>query len=98
VSVAVEVVGERGQAQVIREVVKPLVAWNADLRSNATLPPGSILSGCRIETNRIAHPESGVEPYVMEFLWSGRLYLCPLFRFQPRTRSLDPQTVDAVAI
>ena len=72
----------------IREVIRPLNAWNTDLCSPVTLQPGSILSGCRIEPNGIAHPGPGLEPYIVEFHSSGHRYVCPLFRFQPRTQAV----------
>jgi hypothetical protein len=91
---------------VIREVIRPLNAWNTDLCSSVTLLPGSILSGCRIEPNGIAHPGSGlasyiVEPYTVEFHSSGRRYVCPLFRFQPRTQAVvrvDETQVDELEL
>ena len=49
-----------------------------------------MLSGCRIEPNAIAHPDAGVEPYVMEFHFAGHRYVCPLFCFQPRTQPAAP--------
>jgi hypothetical protein len=48
------------------------------------LEPGAVISCCRIHRNC----EDG-EPYVMEFHYSGRLYSCPLFRFQPRTQPVQ---------
>lgn len=72
----------------IRETIRPLVAWDTVLCSTVTLEPGAVLSGCRIEANAIANPDAGVEPYLMVFQASGRSYVCPLFRFQPRTQAV----------
>jgi hypothetical protein len=75
-----------------------------DLGSSATLEPGAMLSGCRIEPNTVAQPDSGVEPYVVEFLSAGRRYVCPLFCFQPRTQTVarmrvdETKSLDAVAV
>ena len=62
----------------------PLAVWDMDVCSTSLLPPGTILSACRILRNRAA----GTEPYVMEFDSAGHRYSCPLFTFQPRTQAL----------
>ena len=69
---------------VVREIVRQLKAWDTGSRSAVTLEPGAVVSCCRIHRDR----EDG-EPYVMEFQHSGRLYSCPLFRFQPRTQPIQ---------
>jgi hypothetical protein len=89
VSSAVEVTCKKRGYRAVRQVIRPLDAWNTDLCSPVTLEPGSILSGCRIEANGIAHPACGVEPYIVEFNSSGGRYACPLFRFQPRTQAVE---------
>ncbi len=68
----------------LKEVIAPLLVWDVANNSNVRLEPGSILASCSIHRN-------GDTPYMMTFYWSGRELTCPLFRFQPRTRSIDPQ-------
>jgi hypothetical protein len=53
--------------------------------------PGAVITGCRIHRNR-----EGGEPYVMEFHHSGRVYYCPLFRFQPRTQAIQLLGVEGI--
>ena len=67
-----------------REVIRPLAAWDMDVRSTSVLQQGSILSACRMLRTHAA----GVEPYMMEFDCAGHHYSCPLFTFQPRTQAL----------
>jgi hypothetical protein len=67
----------------LREITRQLTVWDTGARSVVVLEPGTVISGCRIHRNH----EDG-EPYVVEFQFSGRLYSCPLFRFQPRTQSI----------
>ena len=75
----------------LREITRQLMAWDAGARSAVTLEPGAVLSNCRIHRNC----EDG-EPYVMEFQHSGRLYSCPLFRFQPRTQAVPLVWVEEI--
>ena len=49
-----------------------------------------------IEPNTIAHPDSGVDPYVVAFYSSGRRYFCPLL-FQPRILA-ETQARDSLAV
>lgn len=94
VSVAVEHSQvKRGFA--LREVIRPLNVRDADAGSLTTLQPGSILSSCRI---RRTPANCGEEAYLMEFLFSGRRYACPLYLFQPRTRVLEVVRVEEVAV
>ena len=67
----------------LREITRRLTAWDVTTRSTVIFEPGTVISSCRIHRDR----EDG-EPYVMEFRHSGRLYSCPLFRFQPRTQAV----------
>lgn len=69
---------------VLREITRQLKAWDDGACSTVVFEPGAVISCCRIHRNR----EDG-EPYVMEFQFSGRLYSCPLFRFQPRTQPVQ---------
>ena len=76
--------GLRGLERVDREIIRPLDAWDMDDLYTTVLQPGAILSRCRIRCNRAP----GAEPYVVEFEFAGHRYFCPLFSFQPRTRTL----------
>ena len=69
-----------------RKTIKPLLASRIDGSSTPVLPPGVVLTGCRILRNHAP----GAEPYVVEFQSAGERYSCPLFLFQPRTQSLAP--------
>ena len=71
----------------MREVIKALRVWDADLRRQTLLAPGTIIAACRIQQKWSG--EHGVEEYAMEFESGGRRYGCPLFQFQPRTQALD---------
>ena len=66
-----------------REIIRPLAVWDTDVCYMSVLPPGVILSGCRI----LRSDASGAEPYVVEFDSAGHRYSCPLFAFQPRTQA-----------
>jgi len=63
-----------------REVVAPLLAWDAAAHSNALLKAGTLLRGCRVSR----HPGKS-DPYIVDFEVEGRRLECPLFAFQPRT-------------
>jgi hypothetical protein len=66
----------------MREVINPLKVWDAARRQPVLLPPGTILTACRI------HREAN--EYKMEFESNGGQYHCPLWQFQPRTQPIDP--------
>ena len=85
VSVAVEHSQCRMGIRVVREVSQPLPVWDAAARSDTTLHPGAVL--CSWQIHRSAGVEA--EAYLMEFHSAGRLYTCPLYLFQPRTRVID---------
>jgi hypothetical protein len=78
-----------GDLLVIREVISSLSVWHADVRDRILLPPGTILTGCRIRRHDNPGGEDGVEAYAMEFESGGQRYACPLFLFQPRTRPVE---------
>jgi hypothetical protein len=61
-----------------------------------TLESGAILYSCRIHRRSHAETEAGSEVYVMEFQSSGRRYVSPLVRFQPRTRAVDLVGVEGI--
>ena len=69
----------------MREVINPLRAWDAAKRQPILLPPGTILTACRIQRD--------ANEYQMEFESNGEQYHCPLSQFQPRTQSIDPPNV-----
>ena len=69
---------------VVREITRRLAVWDTGACSAVVLEPGAVLTRCRIHRNH-----EGGEPYVMEFHHAGRLYSCPLFRFQPRTQPVE---------
>ena len=76
----------------LRETTSPLCAWDVEGRSEVTLEPGRLLSICRVRQNGPAAIQSGAEAYDVEFEVSGRIYYCPLFRFQPRTQAVAGET------
>jgi hypothetical protein len=78
---------------VLREVIRPLKAWDAVECSFVMLEAGAMLSGCRIQPNGRMQLFAEIEPYVMEFHSRGRQYACPLFSFQPRTQTVGIPTV-----
>ena len=73
--------------KLIREVIRPLPAWDAMAGSAVTLEPGTILSSCHIVPNCTIGIDAVFEAYVMEFDAVGRRLQCPLYRFQPKTRT-----------
>ena len=72
----------------MREVIRPLAAWDAVRRLQVTLPPGSILHECVIRRSLDSAGGETAEPYSMEFESQGQRYSCALSAFQPRTRSV----------
>lgn len=78
----------------IREVVSSLRVWDAAARRAVVLPPGTLLTGCRIRKDG----ETAGEPevYCMEFEAAGHVCACPLFLFQPRTAPADRSLETAV--
>ena len=82
----------------LREVISPLGVREIAGRSEVTLRPGSLISRCRIRRQTQAEVDSGADAYEVEFHADGRAYLCPLFRFQPRTRLVERVTLGAVAV
>jgi len=79
----------------LRETTSPLGVWDIAGRSEVTLRPGSLLSRCRIRRHTQAEVDSGADAYEVEFHADGRRYFCPLFRFQPRTRLVEPVAREA---
>ena len=77
----------------MREVIYSLRVWDAAVRRQTLLPPGTILKACQIR--RKLNGEEGVEEYAVEFESGGRQYACPLFLFQPRTHAVEPEIVAA---
>jgi hypothetical protein len=75
----------------LRKITQELQAWDNGAGSIVTLEPGVVLSSCQIHRDR----QDG-EPYVMEFQHSGKVYSCPLFRFQPRTQPIDVVGIGAI--
>jgi len=73
----------------LRETTGEFRAWDVSKRSAVTLEPGSLLSHCRIRRHSQTEVDSGAEAYEVEFQAGGRLHICPLFRFQPRTRAVE---------
>jgi len=97
--VSAAVVGEREKrGKVIREIIRPLCAWDSVESASVILPPRTRIDGCRILSNGVSGATSEREPYEMEFEVSGRRYTCPLFRFQPRTESVACVSAEALAI
>jgi hypothetical protein len=77
----------------MREVIYSLRVWDADVRHQTLLPPGTILNACQIR--RKLNGGEGVEEYAVEFESGGRQYACPLFLFQPRTHAIEPAAAAA---
>lgn len=73
----------------LRETNSSLDAWDVFGCSEVTLEPGSLLSRCRILRHNQTEIDSGAEAYEVEFHVQGRLHICPLFRFQPRTQAVE---------
>lgn len=73
-----------GIERVNRETIQPLAVWNKDKCASGVLQRGAVLSDCRI----LRDDAPGAEPYAVEFSTGGHRYSCPLFAFQPRTRTL----------
>jgi hypothetical protein len=73
----------------VRETTGSFRAWDVLERSAVTLEPGSLLSHCRIRRHSQAEIDSGADAYEVEFQADGRVHVCPLFRFQPRTRAVE---------
>jgi hypothetical protein len=82
-----------GDSWFMREVIYSLRVWDAAVRHQTLLPPGTILRACRIR--RKLTGEEGVEEYSVEFESGGRQYACPLFLFQPRTHAVEQEIVAA---
>jgi hypothetical protein len=74
----------------MREVIRSLNVWDAVVRRQIVLPPGTILTECQIRRHRDVGGEDGLEAYAMEFEMGGQHCACPLFLFQPRTKPVDP--------
>ncbi len=83
---------------VIREVIRSISVRNAVTRSEVTLQPGVILTGCQIRKHSHSAVAGGAEPYVMEFEAADGRYECALATFQPRTRPWGAAEGAAVAI
>ena len=75
----------------LRKTTSPLGVWDRAARSEVTIGPGRLLTSCRILRRSQAEIDSGADAYVIEFVSDGREYVCPLFRFQPRTETLESQ-------
>ena len=84
-------VGENGGIQTIvrREVIRRLEAWDPATQSPVMLEAGSIIGFHRIRRNSPVDIGDGAEAYDVEFESAGHLYICPLFRFQPRTEAVE---------
>ena len=80
-----------------RQIVSPLVAWDAVAHQTTTLEPGTQVSGCRIRRNHQSQIECGADPYVMCFEIGGSSYECALPRFQARTRFVAAVTSESLA-
>ena len=74
----------------IREIVRQLQVWDTDSCAFVTLEPGAVLSDCRIRRNTCAATDDGADIYVVEFRAANHRCTCPLFAFQPRTQSVEP--------
>jgi hypothetical protein len=62
------------------------------------LGPGKLLISCNIRHHNQNEVNSGADAYDVEFSADGRRYVCPLFRFQPRTETVESTVFDAIAI
>ena len=84
----------------LRKTTSKLGVWDPAARSAVTLGPGKLLMSCSIRRHNQAEVNSGADTYDVEFLADGRQYVCPLFRFQPRTEIVETPLfdVDAIAI
>jgi hypothetical protein len=84
----------------LRKTNSKLHVWDPAARSEVTLGPGKLLRSCSVRRHNQDEVKSGADTYDVEFLADGRQYICPLFRFQPRTDTVEsPQfEIDAIAI
>ena len=80
----------------LRETTGSFRAWDVSRRSAVTLEPGSLLSHCRIRRHSQTEIDSGAEAYEVEFQADGRLHVCPLFRFQPRTQVVESVGLEGI--
>ena len=78
----------------IRELVSSLEAWDAGRSSVVRLEAGQLVYVQRVRCEPLAG--HAADPYVAEFECGGRIYTCPLYRFQARARVVDPETVEAI--
>lgn len=83
-----------GDFRLIRELVNTLQAWDAGAGSGVLLQAGSLVFVRRIR--REPFPGSATGPYLTEFECQGRLYACPLYEFQARTRLADLESAQAI--
>jgi hypothetical protein len=99
VSVAVGTHFETGIG-LIRELVGSLEVRDSGGGSGVRLEAGQFVSLLRIRCEPPAG--SDVDPYVAEFECSGRIYTCPLYCFQARTRILasveEPRSAPAIEV
>ncbi len=89
-----------GRGFLLCEIISPLEAREIGGRSEVAMRPGTLISRCRIRRRSQAEVDSGADTYEVEFHSAGRTYLCPLFRFQPRTRLVEQvaQAAEGVAV
>ncbi len=72
-----------------RATIRDLTVWDPAARGFITLQPGVLLETCRIRPSLEIGPHDTPAAYVAEFIFADRVYRCPLYSFQPRTRVLD---------
>jgi hypothetical protein len=71
-----------------------LEAWDVGAASDVRLDAGQLVYAHRVRCEPLAGP--ALDPYVTEFECGGRLYTCPLYRFQARARIVEPETEPAI--
>ena len=76
-----------------RVTIRSLFVQETPISTSAVLPPGTILSECRVVRHHVAE---GAEPYLVHFASGGRSYTCPLYAFQPRTEALDAESAESL--
>jgi hypothetical protein len=82
--------------ELMRETVAALTVYEPEAQSETRLEPGTLLGECRIHRSMETEIAQGAEPYVVRFQWAAREYRCPLYRFQARTRVVEPAPVAKV--
>lgn len=78
----------------IRELVGSLDAWDAGAGVGVCLEAGRLVALLRIRCEPLVG--LAASPYLAEFECCGRIYACPLYRFQARTQTAELEFAEAL--